>query len=145
MINKMENTIVKKELIIDTNKLILEGENGLNTRKTFFTLIDHIMNDNMTRCFIDEYFNDWDDVKTMVMFIKTYQIVERQIRMFEYTNNKKFDEGERRKLMIGLVKNLITNSESRKEIVKNMNNFMASDYTVTESICKEMVDLKLED
>lgn len=136
----MENRLsLKDQILIDEVELIKEGEDSLTSRKTFFNLIDHIMNDNITRCFIDEYFNDWDDIKTMVMFIKTYQIVERQIKMFEYTNGKKFVEEERRKMMIGLVKNLISNTESRKEIVKNMNAFMKSDYTRTEEACNNML------
>lgn len=143
----MENRLTTRNnsLFIDEQELIKEGENSLNSRKTFFNLIDHIMNDNITRCFIDEYFNEWDDIKTSLMFIKTYQIVERQIRMYEYTKNKKFEEEERRKLMIGLVKNLITNSESRQEIVRNMNSFMETEYSTTEKICKNMVQLKLDD
>jgi hypothetical protein len=137
----MEKELVLKDsnFILDKKELIKSGENEI-IYNNFFNLIDYIMNDDMTRLFIEEYFKDWDEIKTSLMFIKTYQIVDKEIHNLERKNNKKFEKDERRKMIIALIKNLISNSESRKEIVKNMCVFMDSDFNATKKICQKMIE-----
>jgi hypothetical protein len=137
----MEKELVLKDsnFILDKKELIKSGENEI-IYNNFFNLIDYIMNDDMTRLFIEEYFKDWDEIKTSLMFIKTYQIVDKEIHNLERKNNKKFEKDERRKMIIALIKNLISNSESRKEIVKNMCVFMDSDFNTTKKICQKMIE-----
>jgi len=134
---------MEKEIVIkDQNfvkELVKKGENEI-VYNNFFNLIDYIMNDNMTRLFIEEYFKDWDEIKTTLMFIKTYQIVDKEIHHLERKNNQKFEKDERRKMIIGLIKNLISNSESRREIVKNMCSFMDTDYKESKNICQKMIE-----
>ena len=134
----MEKELVLKDsnFILDKKELIKSGENEI-IYNNFFNLIDYIMNDDMTRLFIEEYFKDWDEIKTSLMFIKTYQIVDKEIHNLERKNNKKFEKDERRKMIIALIKNLISNSESRKEIVKNMCVFMDSDFNTTKRYVKK--------
>jgi hypothetical protein len=134
---------MEKEIVIkDQNfikELVKKGEEEI-VYNNFFNLIDYIMNDNMTRLFIEEYFKDWDEIKTTLMFIKTYQIVDKEIHHLERKNNQKFEKDERRKMIIALIKNLISNSESRREIVKNMCSFMDTDYKESKKICQKMIE-----
>lgn len=115
----------------ESDNLIKSGENILNENK-FFGFIDYIMNDPVSKQFVNEHFSDWDSVKTSIMFIKTYEIVQNQLKNFEC------DESDKRKLAITLVKKLIDNSESRKEIIKNMYSFMGQNWDKCEKICSEI-------
>jgi hypothetical protein len=110
------------------------GEKTLKENK-FFSYLDYLLNDPVCREFINEYFSDWDSVKTSIMFIKTYQIVENQMNNILISNDL-----DKRKLMIGLVKELIDNSTSRREIVKNMTSFMNDDWSACNQVCSEMVN-----
>lgn len=131
--------IQDQNIKIDEKELVKCGEIDIEYN-TFFNLMDYVMNDNMTRLFFEQYFKDWDDIKTIVMFVKTYQIVDKELHRLEYKNKKKFDKDNRRKMIIGLIKKLISNSESRKEIMKNMYSFMNIEYKESEKICQEMIE-----
>jgi hypothetical protein len=117
------------------------GEKTLNSNK-FFSYLDYLLNDEVCKQFIKEYFSDWDSIKTTMMFIKTYQIIESQ---FEKLDKQQISKDEKRKLIIGLVKELIDNGASRREIVKNMMNFMNNDWSECNKVCGELVNkLSLE-
>lgn len=107
----------------DSSDLAQIGEKSLKTNR-FFQFIDLIMSDSTARSYVDEFFSDWDDIKTSVMFMKTYQIIDKEISAMEKANNAKMDPLERRQFMIGFIKELISNTECRGEIVKNMHDFM---------------------
>jgi hypothetical protein len=107
--------------------LIKTGQKSLKTNR-FFQFIDIIMNDEKLRGFIDEFFDDWDDVKTSILVMKTYQIIDLELKRIENIGNYKINMDNRRKLMIGLIKEMMTDSECRQELVRNMNVFMGMDH-----------------
>jgi hypothetical protein len=115
--------------------LIKTGEKSLKTNR-FFQFIDLIMTDDKLRGFIDEYFSDWDDVKTSILVMKTYQVVESEMKRLEETGVSRISISNRRKLMIGLIKEMMTNSECRQELVRNMNVFMGTEHLN----CRNMIE-----
>jgi hypothetical protein len=96
-----------------------------------------IMGDQKTRSYIDEFFGNWDEIKTVMMFIKVYQVVDNQL----LSNGKQFKNPEtRRSFIIGIVKELITDSNCRQEIIANMTRFMENDFTQ----CNLLIQYKIK-
>jgi hypothetical protein len=136
-----ENRLVVKADNITFNDqsqqtLIQTGEKSLKTNR-FFQFIDIIMTDEKLRSYIDEFFGDWDDVKTSILFMKTYQVVDMELNRLEDNDKCKISIENRRKLMIGLMKEMMTNSECRQELVRNMNVFMGTEHLNCRRIVEE--------
>jgi hypothetical protein len=112
------------------------GKDTIRNNK-FYNILNYIMNHLVFRSFIDEYFSDWNDVKTTMMFIKTYQTVDRNIHLLERNSNKKFNNRDH--LITGIIKNLIENSNTRKKIVDNMNNWV--DGTISSEIKGQIMNI----
>ena len=124
----------------DKNQYVLIGEKSLVNNK-FFQFIDIMMNDPKMRNFFDEFFSDWDEIKTTIMVMKAYQIIDNKMRELEYNTKKIMLLDTRRKMMIGIMKEMLTNSYCRQELVKNMNDFMGNSHL---NHCNQLVDnLKL--
>ena len=121
--------------------LIKTGEKSLKTNR-FFQFIDIIMNDEKLRGFIDEFFGDWDDVKTTILVMKTYQVIDIELKRLEDIDKYKINTDERRKLMIGLIKEMMTNSECRQELVRNMNVFMGTEHLNCRRLVEERAQIK---
>ena len=139
MAEPTENKLLIKADSLNFNEqsqqtLIDKGDKSLKTNR-FFQFMDIIMNDDKLRGFIDEFFGDWDDVKTSILMMKTYQVIDLELKHLEETKRVKIGQTNRRKLMIGLLKEMMTNSECRQELVKNMNLFMGVDHLN----CRKMI------
>jgi hypothetical protein len=93
------------------------------------------MNDDQIRPFIEEHFNDWDEIKTILMMVKSYQIVQKEVAEL----NLNATEIEHRQIMIALMKSIITNKDTRLEIVESMSNFVKCDYTK----CHKMIKIEM--
>ena len=52
--------------------------------------------------------------------MKTYQVIDAELQNHEFENGKNNNEGKR-KLIIGLLKELLSNSKCRQELIINMN------------------------
>lgn len=124
--------------------LLKTGEKSLKTNR-FFQFIDIIMNDDKLRGFIDEFFSDWDDVKTSILFMKTYQVVDAELIRLEDSGRIKTGQSGRRKIMIGLIKEMMTNGECRQELVRNMNVFMGTEHLNCRRILEEKLPLIKDD
>ena len=140
-----ENKLIVKSDNLSFNEqfqqtLIDKGDKSLKTNR-FFQFMDIIMNDDKLRGFIDEFFGDWDDVKTSILMMKTYQVIDIEIKHLEETNRIKIGQTNRRKLMIGLIKEMMSNSECRQELVKNMNIFMGAEHLNCRKMIAECVIL----
>jgi len=83
----------------------------------FFVKMGEIMSDPEFRKFFDENFNNWNDVKTVIMFMKTYQFIEN-----EYT--VKTGEIMKSSEIAVLIREMFSNKEYRRFIVDNMSNFI---------------------
>lgn len=121
----------------DKRNLVKTGQKSLETNP-FFQFIDIIMNDDSTRKYIEQFFSDWDDIKTTVMVMKTYQIIEEEIKRLEKNGKIKMTQEIRRRFMIGLIKEMMTNGDCRKELVSSMNEFMGNPY----KNCRKLVEDK---
>ena len=119
----------------NSKEIIKKGEiNLINNR--FFKFIDILMGDPNLRIYIDEFFGDWDEIKTVIMIMKTYQVIDAELQNHEFENDKNNNEGKR-KLIIGLLKELLSNSKCRQELIINMNIFMGGKLNECEKIIKE--------
>ncbi len=123
----------------NTKFLIRQGKKNLIDNR-FFQFIDLIMGDPKLRSYIDEFFGDWDETKTVIMIMKTYQVIDIELKNREFTYGKNFSHEDRRKLIIGLIKEILTNSECRQELIKNMNIFMTGNYNECEKFIKEKTE-----
>jgi len=114
-INKDESNIknIKNNIKKD---LIKNGEIILKENK-FFNDLDFIMNNYEFRYFYDNYFNDITDIKTVIMYMKLYETIQR-----EYKGKNGIDiENE---LLIYIIKELMSDSNSRKNILDSFISFM---------------------
>ena len=109
----------------DKNNYITIGEKSLGNNK-FFQFIDIMMNDPKMREFFDEFFSDWDEIKTTIMVMKAYQVIDHKIKQLEFETKQVMSPVIRRKMMIGIIKEMLTTSECRQELVNNMNEFMGN-------------------
>ena len=107
----------------DTKNYISIGGKSLGNNK-FFQFIDIMMNDPKMRTFFDEFFSDWDDIKTTIMVMKAYQVIDVKLKSLEVETTNTISPDMRRKMMIGIIKEMLITSECRQELVKNMNEFM---------------------
>lgn len=123
----------------NTKCLIQKGKKNLMDNR-FFQFIDLIMGDPKLRSYIDEFFSDWDETKTVIMIMKTYQVIEVELKSREFKYGKIFSNEDRRKLIIGLIKEILSNSECRQELIKNMNIFMTGNYNECEKFIKERTE-----
>jgi hypothetical protein len=124
MTDQTSKCIIKANTLNETI-VITSGKKELQENR-FFQFLDTIMGDPKTRSYIDEFFGNWDEIKTVMMFIKVYQVVDSQLQ----SNCTQFKNQEtRRSFIIGIVKELIIDSNCRQEIIANMARFMENDFT----------------
>lgn len=84
--------------------------------KKFLDHIVELMSDDSFRQFFDNYFNDFDDVRTVLMFMKSYQFVEK-----EYVKRGlKTDKEGMRKILF----RMINDANIRSHMVASINGFM---------------------
>ena len=100
---------------------------------SFFTFLNKLMTNNDLRPYIDEYFGEWSDIETTIMFIKLYQSIEN-----EFKKNGCETTGEE---IIAIVKGLITTPVYRQEIVQEMRRYQGFD---EKQKCLEYVSKKVK-
>ena len=119
--------IVSTLMSNETNHYITEGNKSLSNNK-FFQFIDLMMNEPKMREFFDEFCSDWDEIKTTIMVMKAYQVIDVKFKQIELETKNTMSPVIRRKMMIGVIKEMLTTSECRQELVKNMNEFMGNSH-----------------
>ena len=98
---ELKNNI--KNDLIKIGHIILQENQFLND-------LDSIMNNSEFKLFYDKYFNDITDIKTIIMYMKLYETIER-----EYKEKNGTDiESE---LLVYIIKELMSDSISRKNIL----------------------------
>ena len=75
------------------------------------------MNNIEFRAFFDSYFENWDDIKTVIMFMKTYEMIDN-----EYS--RKFGCKIEPIKMSKILKEMMSKSDYRSMIVNKMVYFM---------------------
>ena len=91
-----------------------EGEKIYKTNENMRAICD-IMEDRKFRKLFDENFNDWNDIKSVVMLMKTYQLIEN--------SNENLDKHQK----LYLLNSLIKDSEYRHKIAIEFNNWVKKD------------------
>ena len=95
--------------IINEGKIILQENN-------FFNDLENIMNNNEFRIFYDKYFKDFTDTKIVLLYMKLYETLQ-----IEY-KEKNGCEIEK-EVLAYIMKELMTDNTSRKNIVEAFNNY----------------------
>jgi len=116
------NDINNNNSLIKTNKLhsnILQEGSKILKENDFFADLDYIMSDNSFRSFYSKYFKDYTDVKTILLYMKLYETIQ-----VEYKERYKIDI--EKELLAYIIKELMCDDISRKNIVESFNNYMDS-------------------
>lgn len=82
----------------------------------FFFLLNNIMQNNDMRNLLNKYGKNWTDMKTVIMYIKTYELIEN---IYQQIYNKKINNN----LLIFILQNLFINGNTRKFIVEKFSDF----------------------
>lgn len=91
-----------------------EGEKIYKSNENMRTISD-VMEDRNFRKLFDENFNDWNDIKSVVMLMKTYQLIEN--------SNENLDKHQK----LYLLNSLIKDSDCRNKIAIEFNNWIKKD------------------
>ena len=51
-------------------------------------LIDQNSSEFGTKEFFDEFFSDWDEIKTTIMVMKAYQVIDHKMKQLEFEKKK---------------------------------------------------------
>lgn len=92
-----------------------EGQKRMK-KNNFFKDLDEIMNDEQFRGFMDKYSRQWGELETILMYVKLYDTIEK-----EYMN--KYNKPISRKVIIGLIMEMMSNGETRSVIARSYNDF----------------------
>ena len=110
--------IISNEL---KKNIIREGENILE-ENDFFNRLDTVMNDNNFRSFYNTYFKDFTDIKVVLLYMKLYETIQ-----IEYKEHNGIDI--ERELLAYMIKELMSNDGSRKNIYEAFYNFTDNKHT----------------
>ena len=114
----------KDQIIIKKNVLI-KHENILEKNK-FFNDLDKIMNNTDFSHFYETYFTTFNDIKTILLYMKLYETIKKEYyNLYHIEINKD--------VLAIMMKELISNTETRKLIIKSFN-----EYTDQTNICKNL-------
>ena len=97
--------------------IIKNKETEIKKPSNFLLELSNLMNNHEFRTFFDSYFENWDDVKTVVMFMKTYEMIDN-----EYS--RKFGCKIEPTKMSKILKEMMSKSDYRRMIVGKMMHFM---------------------
>jgi hypothetical protein len=130
-----EQVIIKK--ITDADKItkinnLIKHENIIEKNK-FFNDLDKIMSNKDFSEFYDKYFTTFNDIKTILLYMKLYETLKK-----EYFNL--YNEEINKDVLAIMIKELISDTETRKLIIKSFN-----DYTDQTNICKNLSLLNIFD
>jgi hypothetical protein len=114
------NELNNNKIISITNdelkkNIYIEGKNILQ-ENDFFNNLDIIMSDNNFRSFYNTYFKDFIEIKVVILYMKLYETIQ-----IEYEENNGIPI--EKELLAYMIKELMSNSESRKYIYEAFYNF----------------------
>ena len=106
--NKQISLSLKKEVLKKGEKILEENN--------FFNKLDNIMRNENFRSFYSEYFHDYTDIKTVILYMKLYETIEKEYK-------ERYNLTIEKELLAYMMKELMSNSLSRKNILESFNNF----------------------
>ncbi len=98
------------------DKLIKSGKKILRDNE-FIGDLNDIMQDNKFRYFYDKYFNDITDVKTVIMYMKLYETIQKEYIM---KNGVEIET----ELLAYIIKELMSNTDNIKQITNSFQNYI---------------------
>ena len=123
MINNNENNVNNNkptELIIKNQEIIYDldfKDDTVLTENKFFNELNSLMINNEFRSFYNEYFNDFTDVKVLILYMKLYETLEVE---YKKRNNRDID----RRLLIFIIKEVMNEKTTRKKIFESFDNYI---------------------
>ena len=131
----------KTDIVINNFKKDLLNEGGKILKKNkFFNDLENIMNNNEFKIFYDEYFKNFNDIKVILLYMKLYETIQKEY--FE-KNNKEIEK----ELLAYIIKNLMMDNITRKEIFKSFNTFTDEKSIINNSSILDIfnnINLKIE-
>jgi hypothetical protein len=101
-------------------KAIKKGSSVLKNNK-FFNDLDNVMDKkNNFRSFYDEYFRDFVDIKTMILYMKLYETIESEYRDRHGMEIEK-------ELLAYMIKEIMNDHVSRKNVFDSFHKFIDND------------------
>lgn len=110
------------------NKLIVPKK--ILSENEFFNDLDSIMTDDKFRVFYNKYFKNFNDIKTVLLYMKLYETIQIEYRE---QNNCDIDN----ELLAYMISELMNNSDTRKMIINSFNNF--TDLNINENRSKRFL------
>ena len=129
---KMENqennkiVVIENKLEIIKNDIYKEGAKILEKNKFFYDL-DSIMNNDEFNDFYHKYFKNFNDIKTILLYMKLYETIQHEYIM---RYNKPID----RTLIASMIKEMMMDTDCRKRIMSSFNEFSDEKNTL-KNIC----------
>jgi hypothetical protein len=112
--------------IIDTvnfhDKLLKDGAKILKENKFFYDL-EKIMKNDEFSSFYNTYFKNFNDIKTVLMYMKLYETIEK-----EYLT--RYNKPIEKEILAKMMKEIMTNTRARKQIIKSFNEFADPNNTI---------------
>ena len=110
------------------NKLVVPKK--ILSENEFFNDLDNIMTDDKFRTFYNKYFKNFNDIKTVLLYMKLYETIQLE---YKEQNNCDIDN----ELLAYMISELMNNSDTRKMIINSFNNF--TDLNINENRSKRFL------
>jgi hypothetical protein len=106
--------------LIRVNSLVKrERENILKDENNFFKKLDDVMSDHVFKSFYDEYFRNFTDIKTVIMYMKLY---ESLTNVYKINMNQDMPK----ELLVNTMKNIMEEKDLRRSTVQSFQTFVES-------------------
>jgi len=118
------------------HNIVSKEPEDANNSNSILKMISNIMSDQTFRNLFDEHFNNWDDVKAILMIMKVYQLIDVKCKEkgIKLTNDE----------MIFAVKTSMNNSSIRNLIRKDMTNFIECDKNFKDGNLEQIINITSE-
>ena len=104
----------KTERIIITSS---QDSTSEDEPRDFMVKLGKIMSDPQFKGFFKDYFNDWSDIKTAIMFMKTYAFIDEE---YYKSTGHHMDPEE----LVEVLRKMMKDRDCRQLIVQNMDGYM---------------------
>jgi len=101
----------------ETEEKIIQKGRKLLEENPFFKDLDDVMSQPEFRTFYNKYFHDISDMKTVLMYMKLYEELQREYR------DQTCNEYVEKEMLAYMMKEFITNKTSRHMIVHKFSDF----------------------
>lgn len=108
---------MNNQLILSDDCIIRRRDRAANSKDNFMDKLAKLMDDKEFREFFNTYFNNWDDIKPVLMIMKTYAYIDDQYYL-EYGGRLQSDQ------ITTIIKEMMKDHNYRKIMVDSINDFV---------------------